>query len=375
MSIQLKQVTSGTHRAIDPVETWKRILPVFSRVGITRVADMTALDVVGIPVFQAVRPNARSLAVSQGKGITPGLARVSAAMESIEVWHAEQHLLSGRQASVAEMREHLVYSPFDLPLAPRSILSNSTRLCWLPARTLSTDEYTWLPEDCVRVDATDPFSWQSPLFSCSSNGLASGNSLQEALLHAAYELLERHARSVYRETPVYIDPASVTGVASDLITKYQNAEVALRIEDISRGANLPCYEVLIWSREHPVCFGGWGCHRDADVALCRALTEAAQARVTTIAGARDDIPDEAYTELRQRLSLRNPLKLRGEQHAFENVHSYADTSLEDDLAEVVQLLSTRSGNSACWVDLTHPDLGIPVVRVIAPGLDMPRGHA
>jgi ribosomal protein S12 methylthiotransferase accessory factor len=84
-----KAFLRGTHRVCSPEETWERIQPAFGPAGLTRVADVTRLDVIGIPVFQAVRPRSRNLSVSQGKGATPMAARVSAAMEALELWHAE----------------------------------------------------------------------------------------------------------------------------------------------------------------------------------------------------------------------------------------------------------------------------------------------
>ena len=58
--------------------------------GITRLADVTGLDRIGVPVFQAIRPLSRSVSVSQGKGLDPDAARASALMEAVETWHAER---------------------------------------------------------------------------------------------------------------------------------------------------------------------------------------------------------------------------------------------------------------------------------------------
>ena len=54
-----------------------------ARAGVTRVSDVTAFAVPGIPVFQATRPDARSLSVSQGKGLTPAAAIIGALLESV----------------------------------------------------------------------------------------------------------------------------------------------------------------------------------------------------------------------------------------------------------------------------------------------------
>ena len=59
------------------------------QMGITRVANVTGLDRVGIPVVMVVRPNSRSVAVSQGKGLTVAAAKASGVMEAAELWHAE----------------------------------------------------------------------------------------------------------------------------------------------------------------------------------------------------------------------------------------------------------------------------------------------
>lgn len=65
----------GTHRARTAEETWRTISAKLKDYDITRVAEVTHLDCIGIPVFVAVRPNAGSLAVSQGKGATPSSQR------------------------------------------------------------------------------------------------------------------------------------------------------------------------------------------------------------------------------------------------------------------------------------------------------------
>ena len=78
----------GTHRAIDPRETIERIRPHMAAMGITRVANVTGLDRIGIPVVMVCRPNSRSLAVAQGKGLDLDAAKASGLGESIEAYHA-----------------------------------------------------------------------------------------------------------------------------------------------------------------------------------------------------------------------------------------------------------------------------------------------
>src|SRR5207249_8186019 len=77
MGVTLKVVRRGTHRSASLDDTLKRALPLAPVMGITRVANVTGLDSVGIPVVMVCRPNSRSVAVSQGKGIDLASARAS----------------------------------------------------------------------------------------------------------------------------------------------------------------------------------------------------------------------------------------------------------------------------------------------------------
>ena len=92
-------------RLIDADETVSRLRPHFPRLGIVRMAEVTGLDRIGIPVWMAVRPNSRTLAVSQGKGISAAHARASAVMEAAEIAVAEDIPLASFAASRRELRD------------------------------------------------------------------------------------------------------------------------------------------------------------------------------------------------------------------------------------------------------------------------------
>src|ERR1700716_4064363 len=85
-----KRFWQGTHRTADPGETLARVRPHAARMGITRLGNITGLDHIGIPVAVAVRPNSRSVSVSQGKGLELPQAMASALMEACEGFHAEE---------------------------------------------------------------------------------------------------------------------------------------------------------------------------------------------------------------------------------------------------------------------------------------------
>ena len=99
-----KEYRVGTHRALAPEETLFRVERFSKPMGITRVADVTGLDVIGIPVVMAIRPNSRAIAVAQGKGATLAAAKASAIMEAIEGYHAERISLPMVMGCRAELR-------------------------------------------------------------------------------------------------------------------------------------------------------------------------------------------------------------------------------------------------------------------------------
>jgi ribosomal protein S12 methylthiotransferase accessory factor YcaO len=84
-----KILRRGTHRSQNLDQTLKRVLRLAPVMGITRIANVTGLDQIGIPVVMVCRPNSRSVAVSQGKGIDLPSARASGLMEATELYHAE----------------------------------------------------------------------------------------------------------------------------------------------------------------------------------------------------------------------------------------------------------------------------------------------
>src|ERR1700683_2893370 len=85
-----KQFCGGTPPVVDPATALARVLPLAPRMGITRVAVLTGLDVLGVPVVAATRPNSRSIAVHQGKGVTLAAAKASAVMEAVETLHRDK---------------------------------------------------------------------------------------------------------------------------------------------------------------------------------------------------------------------------------------------------------------------------------------------
>src|SRR5450432_1631280 len=186
-----KKYVRGAHRLKTPEETLALVEPHLASLGITRCADITGLDRIGIPVSCAIRPSSRSVQVAAGKGLRPIDARVSACMEAVEFFHAENPPATFRRASIQSLKRgtRRVISP-DVLLDFRAevFLSTDLVLDWVLADDLRTGEQVWVPASAAYICATSLYDW-------STNGLASGNHLVEATLHGLYEVMERDAVS------------------------------------------------------------------------------------------------------------------------------------------------------------------------------------
>ncbi|WP_215449692.1 YcaO-like family protein [Streptomyces sp. ATCC 21386] len=366
-AIPAKGYRRGTHRAVPPEETWQRIRPQLARYGVTRVADVTGLDDIGIPVFQAVRPASRTVSLSQGKGLTPAAARVSAAMEAIELWHAEN--LPPASTTVTARRLGLPYELAALDLAEGSLLHVDLPLSWLEGEGLLSGDPVPVPEPAVRLDHTYRAEWTPPLFRTTSNGLASGNTIPEATAHALAELCERDALARLRARPrtdwYRLDLGTVDDPdCRSLLDRYASAQVSVDVVVADREP--ACFEARIRSEAHPVTYTGAGCHLDPAIALLRALTEAAQSRLTAIAGARDDLPPVLYRTAGERPLAREELGTRTAEW-WESPTVGNDGDFEADIRTLAAPIATRTGTEPIRVVLPSPT-GIPVVKVIAPGL-------
>ncbi|CAM5417029.1 hypothetical protein SLAVM298S_01475 [Streptomyces lavendulae subsp. lavendulae] len=169
----------GTMRARPPDQTWEAVAGRLSDYGITRVADLTGLDCIGLPVWTAIRPASLTLSTSQGKGATPLLAKLSAVMEAIELWHIEQPLPVAACGPAAEVAPTCPVAalPLTVPYPERTL----TRMVWewTPATALVSGQATLLPVDLVRRKAQRP-QWSPDLLRATSTGLACGNTRDEA---------------------------------------------------------------------------------------------------------------------------------------------------------------------------------------------------
>ncbi|NUT41055.1 MAG: YcaO-like family protein [Thermoactinospora sp.] len=354
----------GTDRASDAAATLAMARAAAPHVGITRVADITRLDTIGIPTFQAIRPASRTLAVSQGKGVTADLARLSAMMEAIELWHAEQPMAPAAIAPPCAVTPG--YDVRSLPALTPNLLHDRLPMEWARATSLTDGSSTLVPLETVQFTLVRRSGWSAPALMSSTNGLASGNTVVEATLHALYEIIERDAVTMMiteggRGTRV--DPATLgSPVVDELCELIARAAVRLEVRWLPSPTGLPCLLARVSCDDYPTSFMGYGCHLSSEIALTRAVTEAAQARLAYISGARDDLHADAHQDTGTRRR-----ETPADEPAEPITAMTARPSLAEDLDEVVRRAAAAFRHDPLAVDLTRPEIGVPVVRVVAPG--------
>lgn len=377
-----KAYRSGTHRICTPAETLARVRPHLAACGITRVGMITGLDVIGLPVAAAYRPNSRTIAVHQGKGLDIDSAKASAVMEAIEAHHGETIALPLRLADRDEIAR--IGRAVDLDRLPRTNRQTTEgRLLWLEGTELLSGETLFLPHDIVGCDYTLADAGQGLV--ATTNGLASGNHMIEAVLHGLCEVVERDAVALWDARPraaqerCAIDPATIRSQAAPgLLDRFAASGMAYRIWNITSDVALPVFACLLAAEggtDGVQPQFGFGCHPDPDVALLRALTEAAQGRLTLISGAREDLRAAGYDEAAQPGYNRAAARRFAEPATanFAEAPNLAGGTLDEDLdAALAALARAGFGEIAC-ADLTKPECGIPVARVVVPGLEGPWG--
>lgn len=374
----------GTHRQVPPAQTLARLRPLLLRMGITRLANVTGLDTIGIPVVMACRPNSCTIAVSQGKGLDLDSAKVSAAMESIESFHAERINHPLRLASYEDLRA--THRVIDVDLLARQAGSRfhpGVPMLWIEGTDQVKDESLWIPYQIVHNDYTNRMSFDLGSFVATSNGLASGNHLFEAFCHGLCEVIECDAyllwqlRRTGEQESTRVDLASIDDPSCvSLLASYERAGIAVAVWDITSDVGVAAFRCLISERgdsANPArCTAeGLGCHPVRAIALARALTEAAQSRLTVIAGSRDDMTRQHYAQWLDPKNLqerRHYAALPGHR-PYRTTPSFESETFDADIVWLMERLRHVGIERVVVVDLTRPEFDLAVVRVVVPGME------
>ena len=400
---------------IKPVEeTIKTILPVSSNIGITRLADITDMDILGIPNFSAVLPGTEDyIWVYSGKGPTRMDAKASALMESIERYSSlpsgnRKKMIQGSYKEVSKVSKTLhpsnIVEPMILEYDDEMIMD------FLSGYDLANNEQILIPAPLAlfryspKPPAINPFAYHH------TNGLASGNVLEEAICHSLCEVIERDATSLAElnasalpyntlrtmtkylsDNGLEIDPVDGTEFVDDdskypdvdisnidfkpisnLVKKFNDAKIPLIIKDITSPIGVPTFNAssFEWiTEDYGYLAEGHGTHPDARIALLRAITEVSQTRAANIQGARDDLRKISYGNSNsdekktwQFMKSKNSIQ-------FSEIKSFINDDILDDIKFILSRLVSNGLKQVIVADLTNPQIMIPVVRTIVPGLE------
>jgi ribosomal protein S12 methylthiotransferase accessory factor len=379
-----KHYTLDTHRSVAPGETLARVRPHLARMGITRVANVTGLDRIGIPVVMVSRPNSRSVAVSQGKGLSLISAEASGVMEAVETWHAERIALPLRYAALSDLgREAAVVDVGRLPRVRGGRFHEDRRIMWIEGRDAARQETAWLPYEMVHTDYTRPTAPGHGCFPRSTNGLASGNQILEATCHAICELIERDATTLWHHLPSGAQDRTrlrLAGVddpgCAEALRRLAEAGFEVAVWETTSDVGVAAFRCLIVEADgRPGHIGiGDGCHPHRGIALLRALTEAVQTRLTYVSGARDDLLPEEFTgeAIAGKCGYaRGMIRRAGEMRDFAACPHRVTEAFDDDLAWLRARLTAVGCDRVFTVDLSRPEIGMAVVRAVIPGLEAP----
>jgi YcaO-like protein with predicted kinase domain len=395
-----------SERTVSAEETLARATPIATAKGVTRLADITGLDRIGIPVFTAVVPKSDdTLTVYNGKGHSSIDARVGALMESIE----RQTALNTDVEIVAASYAHLCRSrppaidPHLFNHKLRDDYDGNGPTWWMHGYDLMAEETVLVP---AALSGFGPrfANTCSPFVSYSSDGLASGNCLEEAVCHALCELLERDAWTLAElrshwipvarreaaglattECDDYdayprIDLSDAGGLIGGLMARFERAGLQPAVRDITSDFGIACViasAVDYWVPGYPQAHSGLGAHPNARIAVVRALTELAQSRAVDIQGVREDIlaadaPPKEHVRHTQRLKEVDHscwmLQQEGFRRRFDDMRSVVHDDIADDLRWILSGLVEHGIQRVIVVDLSEPG-GFAVVRVLVPGLE------
>lgn len=381
---------SCTHRAIEPSKTIAECKNKLKVAGITRVTDITHLDRIGIPVFSAIRPTAQDGGVSiyAGKGAKKDQAKASAMMEGFERYSAEKQSIddeNSKLATLSEMDGEKFIHPDDLIISNevKSLdFEKERKIEWTLTKDIITENDYYIPSNAIfhpyiPKDAKNT----SAIFKGNTNGLASGNVLEEAVLHGMLEVIERDAWSIFELTKKNKKCINIDNIENPLINelleKFKKESINIKLMDLTADIDIPTIAATADDtilKDPALLTLGIGTHLNPEIAVLRALTEVAQSRATQIHGTREDT---SRAVLMRKAGYERMKKIN--KHYFEeennviidlsDIEDKSTDSLKKDIEITTNELKRNNIDKILFKNLTRKEIGINVVRVIIPGTE------
>ena len=386
----------GTHRVRDPKETIEINEKKLRTAGITRLTEITDLDRVKIPVFSAIRPTAQSGGVSvyAGKGATREQAKASAMMEGFERYSAERQDKDSERTFV-DTYNNLINDPStsNNVLDPRDLLlpknygnenvANS-RLEWIEAEDIISEEIIHVPSNAVfhpYVPTREVSPSPIAIFKGNTNGLASGNIIEESVLHGIFEVVERDAWSIFELTKRNKREINQDTIENDIINelldKFHSQGINIKLMDLTADLKITTIAASADDtvlKDPALLTLGVGTHLNPEVAVIRALTEVAQSRATQIHGTREDTirADFMRKSGYERMKKMNRHYFQKEEETIDlkDIEDKSSHSIKRDIETSIEEVQKAGFKQILYTDLTRDEIGINVSRVIIPKAEL-----
>lgn len=378
----------GTQRVYDGETTLENVKSQLKTIGVTRIADITDLDRIGIPVFSTIRPGAAKggISIYSGKGATADQARISAMMEGFERCLAER---AGTNENIETdisaptiiktledaSNEHNILDPASLlllePLLPDKLVD------WTGGWDLLRNEEIFVPSNAVYHPYNEPGQCVK-LFRSNTNGLAAGNVIEEAIFHGLLEVIERDALSsaeFNRNTGKELILTQNDGSNYELIQKFRDEGIEIRLWVLQHDTNVTTVVAVtddIKMKDAAMLVMGAGSHLKPEIAVSRAITEAAQSRVVQIHGAREDTDREKFVRNIGYEQMKRMNKFWYEDKETISLLEIKDVSTETPAENIQVVLDQLKGlvDNVIVVNLSRENVNVPVVRVIIPAFEL-----
>jgi ribosomal protein S12 methylthiotransferase accessory factor len=406
--------SNGTSR-IQPVEeTLEKVNPLVKEIGITRIADITNMDRLQIPNYSAVLPGTEDyIWVYSGKGPTKNHAKASVIMESIERYSSlpanyEGKILKGKYKELSKSYNVLKYDEVIEPLSFQ--LNNEMNMDYCIGYDLINQTDILVPSPLAIFRYTPNPPSINPYSFFHTNGLASGNVMEEAICHALCEVVERDAVSIAEfsssafqyhilktiendilkegirikslDSKNFIDDNTIysdidlNGLdyppVERIVRQFKKCQISLTVKDITTEIGIPTFiaSSVEWvNHDYGYLVEGHGTHPDSRIALMRAITEVSQSRAANIQGSRDDLRKMKYDPQNSDENRSWQFMVSSKKKAFTEVKSFYHEDILDDIKLILGKLKDKGFKNAIVVNLTNSRLQVPVVRIIVPGLE------
>ncbi len=355
----LEALDAAPDHAFSAGDYWRKLCPHLRDWGVSRVADITGLDLLGYPVAQACRPAARSNAVTQGKGPDLEAAAVGAVLECLEPAAGEspERLPGARAAPDPALWRDLAPGCDDWP-------DESTQ--WVRGWNLASGDEVAVPRDLISTDFAQGAPAEAAAILRHTIGLGAGASLAAAMVHGVLECVENDAR-LRNPTPRRVASDAAAAQLAEL------SEKGLRCAFFDMRARVGPAAVMARVMEDPartpalpLPADGYAARTNAGDAVRAALAEALQTRLAVISGAREDLTQRAYDHGVPQDLLDEEWRRLGSTPLDRLAETDGRVSSPSALAEILE----ASGVGPIIVAPLHwdPDVPLAITRILAPRL-------